>query len=85
MATLEKCNVCGGVVASTALTCPHCGDSLRGGLQGIDNLVKERHPIFYKLLSVGAWIYLVLTLAGVSVAGYFLIKAYSHFRNLLGG
>jgi len=85
MATLEKCKVCGGVVASTALTCPHCGDSLRGGLQGIDNLVKERHPIFYKLLSVGVWVYLALTVVGASVALYFLMKAHSQFQSLLGG
>ncbi|MBU3823573.1 MAG: DUF2089 domain-containing protein [Candidatus Oceanisphaera merdipullorum] len=85
MAKLEKCKVCGGVVATTALTCPHCGDSLRGGLQGLDNLVKERHPIFYKFLSVGAWASLILTVASFSVAAYFIIKAYSQFKNIIGG
>lgn len=84
MATLEKCTVCGGVVATTAITCPHCGDSLRGGLQGIDNLMKERHPVFYKLATVGAWIYLLVTIVAGGVIVFVLSRAYSQLQNLLG-
>lgn len=72
--TLEECKICGATVATTALTCPHCGDTFRGGLQGLENIVEARHPVFYKLLSVFSWAYLILEITGFIIAVYFIAK-----------
>ena len=81
---LEKCKVCSGLVARTALTCPHCGDSLRGGLQGIENLMKERHPTLYKIMEAASWVYIAIAVISTLGGAYVLIVLCSNIKNILG-
>lgn len=81
--TLENCKICNGLVATMALTCPHCGDTFRSGLQGLEKLMEKRHPRLYKTLILGAVAVLTVTTLGFFVTAYLKVERYSKIMKIL--